>query len=149
MRTDCKIDSKPIKCPNAQRTGYNLGVANIGNLIVYREYHQDDSYSMRVARVLGRVTAPKVRPDDREVKGFALVMALSDDCTHAYERWVDPQWIDQVREVPTAMLEFFARPTLPPVDLLRRKMESGYVTVNYLAQSGLDDINTTKQDGDA
>lgn len=132
MRTDCKIDKRPIKCPNACRLGYGLSVANVGNLIVYQEHYADGSHGLRTARVLGRVSAPKLKHNDSEVKGWALVMTISEDFTHAYERWVDPADITEVREVPTRMLEFFARPTLPPVEVLRRKMDAGYIVEYYI-----------------
>ena len=137
MRTDCIIDSRPIPCPNADVTGYGLAEANVGNLIGYTEYYEDGTTGRRVARVLGRVSAPKLSSTDRAVKGFALVMALSDDCTHAYERWVDPADILTVRTVPTQLLEFFARPVLPETQSLRLKMQQGYVVDQFLPDSGL------------
>lgn len=93
-------------------------------------------HSYHTARVLGRVSASTLDRDGR-VEGFALVMALSYDCTNAYERWADPADITEVREVSTKMLEFFARPVLPAVDDPRRKMERGYLDDCYLSDSGL------------
>lgn len=138
MRTDCKIDKRQIPCPNARNTGFGLSVANVGNLIVYREDHIDaTNKTYRTARVLGRVSAPKIAPGDAEVKGWALCMVLSEDCTFVFERWVDPSWIVSIRDVPHAMLMFFARPELPEADVIRHKMEAGYLVNHYLDKSGL------------
>lgn len=142
MRTDCKINTRSVKCPNARLIGFGLGVANVGNLIVYKEFHADDSYSTRTARMIGRVSAPQLDPEGDEIKGWLLVLALSDDCTALYERWVNPQWVVEVREVPTTLLRFFAQPTLPPADVLRRKGESGYLSEHYLAKSGLIEVQS-------
>jgi len=123
MRTDIKIDSRAIKCPNTSHIGFDLPVANVGNLIVYRE----SATSTRVARVLGRVSTL-----DKTVRGFALVMALSDDCSHAYERWIDPKDIIQIRNVPTDVLAFFGMQTLPDVKTVRQQLDNGTISENYL-----------------
>lgn len=142
MRTDCKISAHPIKCPNASRLGYGLSVASVGNLIVYKEFHKDDSYSTRIARVIGCVTAPKIAPDDSEIKDWALVLALSDNCTHLYERWVNPEWVVEVREMPVNILRFLAQQTWPDADTLRRAGEHGSLSEHYIEKSGLMEVQS-------
>lgn len=136
MRTDCTIDNRAVYCPNASKLGFGKYKAKRGDCVMYKQEYKDGSFSMVLARVLGRVTAPKLG-ESPEVNGWLLVMRLSDDGSHAYENWVDPADVLSVRDVPTAMLTFFARPTLPPVDLLRSKIESGYVSDHYLDKAGL------------
>jgi hypothetical protein len=67
------------------------------------------------------------------VKGFALVAALSDDCTHAYERWIDPADILEVREVPSAFAAFFFGATLPKAQEMRRAMEYGSICERFIS----------------
>jgi hypothetical protein len=123
MRTDCTIDATPIRCPNACTTGYYRTVAIPGDLIVYNEGNGRQCS----ARVLGRVSS-----NDGKVKGFALVMALSDDCAHLYERWVDPADIDIVRTVPTALLQFFSMSQLPDAATIRASMRAGELSDHYI-----------------
>src|SRR5882724_8682360 len=96
MRTDCTIDGRAIPCPNAMFMGSNRGSAKPGDCILYKEYRgTDGAYGTRLARVLGRVSAPELS-FAKPVKGYALAMALSDDATDGYERWIDPADIVQV-----------------------------------------------------
>ena len=67
--------------------------ANTGDWITYAELDADDQGHYRCGRMLGRVDAPYV-PDDKypceRINGHLSILALSDDCTHAYIRWVRP-----------------------------------------------------------
>lgn len=137
MRTDCTVNTRPVKCPNATRLGYGLGVANVGDLIVYKEYYNDDSFKLRVARMIGRVTAPKIASDDSEVKGWILAMVLSDNHCHIYERWVNPGYVIEVRKLPTNILRFFAQPVWPDHLTMRKAGEYGSLSDHYIAESGV------------
>jgi hypothetical protein len=142
VRTDCKIDGRAIKCPNANLSGFGLGVAKPGHLIVYKEHYADGTYRTRAARVLGRVSAPTLGPagssapdaDTGAVRGFALVAALSDDMTHAYERWINPADIIEVRENPTAFAAFFFGAELPDAGEMRRAMRDGSICDRYISE---------------
>lgn len=133
MRTDCTIDNRAVYCPNASKLGFGKYKAKRGDCIVYKQEYKDGSYRTVLARVLGRVTAPELSFTP-EVKGWLLVMRLSDDGSHAYENWVDPADVQSVLDVPTAMLTFFAQPTLPEVHRLRTLMSRGYITDRCLAE---------------
>lgn len=131
MRTDCKIDNRAIPCPNASLLGYAYGRAKAGHCVTYREGDK-----VRLARVLGRVTAPALPGDASPVKGWALVMALSEDGTHAYERWINPANITRVFDAPTNLAAFFFAPTLPyGVATMRRLMEHGTICDSYVAEA--------------
>lgn len=79
---------RAVKLPNATTLGYAQYLAHPGDFIAYKETYQDGSYSLRNARVIGRIEAT----DDQgpACKGFLLVCALSDSMTFGYERWIDP-----------------------------------------------------------
>lgn len=137
MRTDCKINTRSVKCPNAWHLGFGLRVANVGNLIVYKEYHKDASFALRTGRMIGRITAPKIEPTDSEIEGWILAMVLSDDCTHLFERWINPEWVTEVREMPANLLRFLAQPDWPDYNTMRRAGERGSLSEHYIAASGL------------
>lgn len=137
MRTDVTIDNRAIPCPNAGGFGGGgHGRAKAGHCILYRENHADGTHSERLARVLGRISAAGLNYANKPVKGFALVMALSNDASFAYERWVDPADIVQVFDVPNAMAAFFFAPKLAyDAATMRRLMDYGTVSNRYVAMA--------------
>lgn len=134
MRTDCKISTrKKIHCVNATSIGFGKYMAEVGDLIVYKEHYNDDSYGMRTARMIGSVTAPKVDPADAVIKDWLLVLTLSDDCHTCFERWVNPIHVVEVTNPPTQMVAWFFQEKLPyDVNTLRRLNVHGSLTNSYI-----------------
>lgn len=145
MRTDCTITRKAIICPNAKMLGFDKGYrAEIGDCILYQETED----TLRVARVLGCVSAPALEPGDAPVKNFALVMALSGDAGSGYERWVDPLKIVRIFSAPTKFAEFFFAPTLPyDAQTMRRLMEYGTINERYIDNASARVAGWTKEEG--
>lgn len=84
------ISRPPIYCPNA-RNGHVLD----GSLVVYREHYEGGCTGTRMGRVLGRVTR---YPDGTTPTEDALaVLALSDDMSYAYMRYVSAVDVAEVR----------------------------------------------------
>ena len=126
MRTDCKISRKSVVCPNASLLGHAKGTAKVGDLVVYKEAYMDDSHSLRAARMIGTIDyAPPIGDDTKPVKGYLLVLALSNDCTHCYERWINPKDVIEVRDNPSAFAAWFFQDRLPDADTARRLAEYG------------------------
>ena len=99
MRTDATIRHRQTKLPKLVTTiGFDRWIARPGDLILYRERLAggDDAPSLRrIARVIGTVDAPTLPAGTNyegspAVKNHICVMALADDGSYAYERWVDP-----------------------------------------------------------
>lgn len=135
MRTDCKISTrKQIRCRNASRLGYDKHKASVGDIIVYREYHTDGSYTTRIARMIGViVAAPKIDPSDAIIKDWLLVLALSDAGHTCYERWVNPDWVQQIRNPPSKFAAWFFQEKLPyDVHTLRRLHDYGSLDDHYI-----------------
>lgn len=147
MRTDVTIDGRYIPCPNATRLGFCKWRAQVGDLIVYDECGDH----LRMARVLGRIAyAPALEGDKGPIKGWALVMALSEDGSLAYERWVDPAKIKIVIESPAKFAAFFFAPKLPyDAHTMRRLMEHGTMSEQYVEHAAERAAMFKKRDKDA
>lgn len=135
MRTDCKISTrKQVYCRNASRLGHDKYKASVGDIIVYREHHSDDSYTLRTARMIGVVvSAPKIDPSDAEIKDWLLVLTLAHDSHTCYERWVNPDWVTQISSVPTKFAAWFFQEKLPyDAHTLRRLHDYGSLSDDYI-----------------
>lgn len=131
MRTDATIDNKAIPCPNATFFAGGRGKAKAGDMITCNH-----SGATRMARILGRVSAPALSGDDGPTVGWALVMMLSNDGSFAYERWINPADITRVYDAPTNMAAFFFAPTLPyDAHTMRRLMEHGTTMERYITSA--------------
>lgn len=137
MRTDCTIDNRKIPCPNSTRWGGGgKGACKAGDMILYREPWEGGAHGHRLARVLGRVSAPAIGDDKTPVKGWALAMALSDDASHGYERWINPSDITLVINTPSAFAAFFFQPTLPyDAQTMRRLMAYGSMCDRFIGNA--------------
>ena len=91
---------KETKLPNARTLGFNVWKAKAGDLITYVE--QPTGHS-RIARVIGEITW--CDGDGPDCRGHLAVLALSDDGTFGYERWVDPKDVIECKR-PGRALEF-------------------------------------------
>lgn len=110
MRTDVKIDKREIRCPNASAVGSSRKVAVPDDCILY-----DDGHGLRLARVLGRVSAPATGSGEtrtEEVKGWALAMVMADNHRHTYERWVNPKDIKDVFSPSPKLAALFNSPVV-------------------------------------
>ena len=107
----------PIACPNASPIGYGKCVADPGDLISYKEHCADGSYMLRLARVVGRVNAPADGPICPEVKGKICAVALNDEGTTCYERWIDPSDVVHVNRPAPNFMHYFM--TADPSELVK------------------------------
>jgi hypothetical protein len=82
---DATIDHRQVRLPNASHLGYDKWKAQRGDVIVYRE-----GEGTRTGRVLGRVAYAPPEGEIGAITDHLYVLALSDDLSHAYIRWVDP-----------------------------------------------------------
>ena len=131
MRTDTTFDRRQVRCPNARSTGYSVPVARVGHWVTWA-YPQGPMFT---GRMVGRIVrAPKLSGDEVPIAGWLLVLTLSTEMTHAYERWVNPEWVTEVH--PNApdiqkFLHWFAGPVeAQPVEWLRKAANHGTLSAN-------------------
>lgn len=101
-----KITRRKIRCTHLTLLGFGKCEAKRGDWIVYKEHHNDGSYHPRFARVVGWVIAPR----DGSVEPFegVCVVALNDDATFCYERWIQPEDILSIHPPAPKFLQYFA-----------------------------------------
>jgi hypothetical protein len=126
-RKDATLDSAPVFCNNASRIHKHSAAP--GDLLTFNT----GDGKVHLARVVGRVSAP-ARPCSKhwgrepvpcdyctpEVKDWLCVVVLADDMNHAYEVWVDPDWVRNIEKVTIGHLSFWeAFLTRDPHELMR------------------------------
>ena len=150
QKADLQIDRKLVICPNASTLGYGKWKAQLGDIIVYQEstYEAKDLSTKvnphnhtRVARVIGRVAyAPPLESDEKPIRNYLLVSALSEDLTFAMERWVNPEDVIRIYNPEVTktqnFLAFFFSPEMPTysADELRQWSISGFSRVEELRE---------------
>lgn len=133
-----ELSERQIDTPNAydnsRQTRYGVKVRP-GNWIVYREEYTDQSFARRVGRVLGRVEAPAV-PDAKypceRIDGHISVLALANDLSHAYIRWVDPADVLEVRDTPPAKLLAWITGELPNPEMVHKLSAYGTLSERHI-----------------
>jgi hypothetical protein len=133
MRNDAKISNRKVYLPNATHLGFSKYEAKRGDLIVYREHHADDSYQLRIARVIGTVDAPALEHSSA-VKNHLFVLALSNSGDTVYERWVDPANVVECITSPVKFAAWFfsdAPMQYSPADVIRLS-EYGTLCEHYI-----------------
>lgn len=123
--------SKYLK--NAHTQGFNKYKASPGDMIVWRTSETDT----RIGRVLGLVDSPAY--DERSaIKGHLFVLLLSEDCSHTYPVWVDPDDVIVCRESPTKLAAFFFGATLNemPVEDIVKAARRGTLSDLYIHKLG-------------
>lgn len=106
-----------VHCPNTSTLGYGKWVAKPGDLLTYKEHHTDGSYTPRLARMVGRVNAPADGPTCPEVKGLICVVAISNEGTFCYERWIKPADVVHVSAPAPNFWHYFM--TADPSELIK------------------------------
>ena len=101
-----KYSAKKVRLPNASTIGYGMYYAKPGNWITWGDPQEDGSKQHRCGRVLGRIecAAYEIGLGTQDCAGWLGVMQLSDDMTHAYVRWVNPDWVEVCHEKPPVQL---------------------------------------------
>ena len=67
------------------------------------------------------------------IKNYILCLALSDDGSFCYERWIDPREVTAVRDAPTKHADFFFQEKLPyDVHTMRRLAEHGTLHESFI-----------------
>jgi hypothetical protein len=97
-----KYSAKKVLLRKASTIGYGMHYAKPGNWVTWNE----EESGQRTGRVLGRIecAAYEIGLGTEDCKGWLAVMQLSDDATHAYVRWVNPDWVQTCYEQPPAKL---------------------------------------------
>ncbi len=145
MRTDTRIDRYPVKCFQASTLGYGKYIAEVGDIIIYREstYNVEDLKTLsnphvheRIGRMAGRVHYAPALGETPEIKNHILVVCLSLDSPCAYERWIAPEDVLRIYDPNHAdrkileLITFFFSPEFRHYnpDQLRQWAYSGYAT---------------------
>ena len=134
MRTDATIDGRQVRVPNASHLGYDKWTAQVGDWIVWT---YPDSQSDLIGRMTGRVHYAPACGESAPIADWLEVLQLSDDHTHAYIRWIDPQWVTRVHaNAPDIQrfLSWFAGP-LPSREWLNGASEYGTLSANHRADT--------------
>lgn len=127
MRTNVKIDNVAVTGPNASTIGFAKHKVKRGDVFTY-----NDGTCQRIARSLGRITAPS-EGSAPAVSGFVLAMVIGSDCSFAYERWIDPKDITEIVDCPTKFMQWFFQPEIPyPAQTMRNVLASGAASERYL-----------------
>jgi hypothetical protein len=133
-RKDAKLTTRgkraTVNCWKASRIGYSKHNASPGDLLTFDTGDGREHF----ARVVGRVDALAVHcstwSDDHdrktcqyctpEVKGWICVVMLSSSTMHhAYEMWVDPEWVTNVEALTPGHVRFWQTMlTTDPQDLM-------------------------------
>ena len=132
MRTDVKINEKQVICPNASLLGYSTCKCRVGYFLVYKETYTDGSYNTRLARMIGRIE----KAPEKELIGHIVALALDDNGSHGYERWVDPKDVLEVyapQHVSAFATWFFSGEKLPyGHNMLRKLSDYGTLSAHYI-----------------
>lgn len=102
-----KYSAKKVLLPNASRIGYGMYYAKPGFWLTWSApAGSDGSTTRHSGRVLGRIecAAYEIGLGTQDCAGWLAVMQLSDDMTHAYVRWVNPERVEVCHERPPAQL---------------------------------------------
>lgn len=124
QRKDAKITTKGkralVRLPNTPIGVTSKWQAAPGDFVVFEIPHDDGSSDRRYGRVIGRVDAAGWDGGDKTpIKGFLAVMMLGDRLSHAFEMWVDPQWVTHCESVMSHVEFFRVFFTADPSDLMR------------------------------
>lgn len=127
MRTNVRIDNVAVPAPNASTLGFAKRKVKRGDVFTY-----NDGTCQRIARSLGRITAP-AEGSAPSVSEFVLAMVIGNDCSFAFERWIDPKDITEIVNCPTKFMQWFFQPDLPyPPQVMRNVLASGAACERYL-----------------
>lgn len=114
VRTDCTRDNKETKLPNADTLGFGLWKAKRGNWIVYEQ----DNHKT-IARVIGRVHC--------EGKTYIEVVALSEDLTFGFVRWIEPAQVRRcIAKPPRAAVAFLLGDDWQDPDTILKTIHQGF-----------------------
>lgn len=115
-----KITRRKITCFQCSTLGFSKYVAETGDWITYKEHCADNSYHPRHARVVGWVKAPFQKGSEPQYDCLAFegvcVVALNDDATSCFERWIKPEDIISIHMTAPNFLQYFA--SADPKELL-------------------------------
>jgi len=98
MRRDAIIDKKQVPVPNASHLGYDKWKAQVGDLVLYLETDVNGQrIGSRLGRMIGRVKWAPQLAGSKPIRNWIILIALSDDLSHSYERWVNPEDVLRVQ----------------------------------------------------
>lgn len=127
------LDNRKVVAPNASFLAGGRGSVKRGDCFIYNE----GSGHARLARSLGRIASCEWVGPGEDCTGYICAMALSDDATHGYVRWVNPADVAKVFDAPSKMAAFFFAPELPySSETLIRLMDYGTVCERFIGGAG-------------
>lgn len=128
MRTDAKFTNRTVRCPNVAPYGARV---RRGAWITY-----NGESARYYGRVIGTVSAPALG-DTPAVQNWLVVLQLSADGTHCYERWINPANVRTATTAPTGLLAFLAQSTetLPSTVECLRLAEYGTLCESYIGSA--------------
>lgn len=109
-RSDIKRDRRQTICPNSSTLGYSGRKLRYGDLFVYREHYIVGGSGLRLAKCHGRVMPLGKIDESDKLQWFILAQAASNNMQFTYERWVEPEDVEEVlpgRHANKHILAFF------------------------------------------
>ena len=130
-REDAHYSLEGVRCPKARILGYSKVLAEQGDLITWHTPSRRGEFDGRpeLGRVLGRVDARGDAKQMEQISGWIAVIALANNGTFAYERWVNPAW---VVEIHAACPAFFALIASGDPERLLRMVRAGALSAGHL-----------------
>lgn len=131
MRHDVVIDKRQVRCPNASHLGFDKIHAQVGDVVTFR---YDGDGTSAVGRMIGRIQyAPPLQGDKGPIVNYLLLVVLSGDMTHTYERWINPNHVTRVQAIreQRQVTEWFLSDLMvsASVDEVRESTEQGWSTM--------------------
>jgi hypothetical protein len=130
-----KYSKRKVRLPNATTQGYGRYEAVAGNLVSFHYPNKDETPGHpRLARVIGRVDAPREGEHCPAVKGWLAILELSESGAYGYLRWIDPAWVTECREVPMNFAAFFFSKEMPSLKTIMRLDDLGALSESYIGK---------------
>jgi hypothetical protein len=125
-------DRRFVRCPKASTLAYGKWRAQVGDFVVYT---YPDGGPTETGRMISRIVYAAGFDTVTDVRNWIEVLTLNQELTHAYVRWVNPDWVSRVYAAApdtARFLAWYAGP-LPADDVIRGMAEYGTLSANQQA----------------
>lgn len=121
-----ELDNTQVRAPNASHLGFDKWRVKRGDLFSYTDQGHD-----YIARSLGCIKW--CDRDGEDCRGWICALVLGQCAEHAYIRWVNPQRITRIIDVPTKLAAFFFAKELPAtVEMLLKLADYGTLSEQFI-----------------
>jgi hypothetical protein len=121
-----ELDNTQVRAPNASHLGFDKWRVKRGDVFSYSCDGQN-----HIARSLGCIRW--CDSDGEDCRGWVCALVLGQCAEHAYIRWINPQWITQIINVPTKLAAFFFAKELPAtVDMILKLADYGTLSEQFI-----------------